>query len=552
MTLQTLALFPELSTAYQTIDTVSELVAVAVGLGAEQVTGWSADEKRLTASLPLPSAAFVNAIKSQILAGADPLGDIYCQLRSPAERRPHGATYTPAQFVEAMTAWAAEQVTPQRVVDPGCGSGRFSVAAGKRFPHATIIAIETDPIAAILARANLAVHELASRATVMLIDYRDVALEPIDGPTLFIGNPPYVRHHDIVPARKEWLVSAAKSLGLHASQLAGLHVHFFLQTALLARPGDLGIFITSSEWLDVNYGELVRKLLTHPLSALTLQIIDPKLQPFPDTATTAVITGFAGSPVTAQVTVRQVEHLEDLGALSRGSLIPRHQLTGAQRWSVLSQPRAARPAGFVELGELCRVHRGQVTGANKVWVTRAGHVDLPDEVLFSTITRAQELFQSGGILHEVHHLKLVIDLPATFEHFTAPDQQRIQRFLRLAVTRGADQGYIAQHRKPWWSVRLHAPAPILATYMARRPPLFVYNAAQARHINIAHGLYPRDALPDDVLRTLAKFLSRSASLDGGRTYAGGLTKFEPREMERLLIPHPDVLAQPDAVEELLL
>ncbi|MBN2193226.1 MAG: class I SAM-dependent methyltransferase, partial [Polyangiaceae bacterium] len=62
-----------------------------------------------------------------------------------------------------------------------------------------------------------------------------------------------------------------------------------------------------------------------------------------------------------------------------------------------------------------------------------------------------------------------------------------------------------------------------------------------RHINIAHGIYPRVPLPDHVLDALARFLGSGTSVDSGRTYAGGLTKFEPKEMERLLVPAPDLL-----------
>ncbi len=79
-------------------------------------------------------------------------------------------------------------------------------------------------------------------------------------------------------------------------------------------------------------------------------------------------------------------------------------------------------------------------------------------------------------------------------------------------------------------------APIQATYMARRPPVFVRNLGKARHLNIAHGLYPREKIPARTLDQLAAYLRESVTLDLGRTYAGGLTKFEPKEMERLLVP----------------
>src|SRR5262249_31822476 len=108
---------------------------------------------------------------------------------------------------------------------------------------------------------------------------------------------------------------------------------------------------------------------------------------------------------------------------------------------------------------------------------------------------------------------------------------------------GAHQSYIASNRKAWWSVGLRKPAPILATYMARRPPAFVRNTAKARHLNIAHGLYPREALSETVMGNLVDYLSGAVKLTEGRTYAGGLTKLGPREMERLLVPGLELLSQ---------
>jgi len=94
---------------------------------------------------------------------------------------------------------------------------------------------------------------------------------------------------------------------------------------------------------------------------------------------------------------------------------------------------------------------------------------------------------------------------------------------------------VARHRRPWWSVRLLPPAPILVTYMARQPPVFVLNRAAARHLNIAHGLYPRAPMSPAALERLAAALRAAAGEAAGRTYAGGLMKLEPREVERLRV-----------------
>jgi len=61
-------------------------------------------------------------------------------------------------------------------------------------------------------------------------------------------------------------------------------------------------------------------------------------------------------------------------------------------------------------------------------------------------------------------------------------------------------------------------------------------------VNIAHGLYPRDPLSPAILDVLAAYLRASVTTGQGRVYAGGLVKFEPREMERLPVPGPALLA----------
>jgi hypothetical protein len=168
---------------------------------------------------------------------------------------------------------------------------------------------------------------------------------------------------------------------------------------------------------------------------------------------------------------------------------------------------------------------------------------LPESVLFPSITKARELFGAGKVLRDPSLLRNVIDLPLDLDVFGAAERKSIDRFLARAKASGAHRSYVAVNRRAWWSVGLREPAPILATYMARRPPAFVRNRANARHINIAHGLYPREPLKETVVSALVDYLANAISLNDGRTYAGGLTKFEPREMERLLVPGIELLEQ---------
>lgn len=518
-----------------------ELIALALALIGARVALSPAERRACKSIRATADSDLAASTRAAVQAGADPLGDAFARIRPAHVRRTDGATYTPAAIIASMVTWAAAEGVPARVVDAGAGSGRFLLAAAVQFPKARLVAIESDPVAALLLRANLAAAGLAKRATVIVGDYRQATLPKVRGKTLFIGNPPYVRHHQISEADKQWFADAAASFGVRASKLAGLHLHFFVRTMQLAKPGDVGVFITSAEWLDVNYGSALRQLLAEGLGGVALHVLDPAVMPFADAVTTGAITCFRVGRRPDALCVRAVESLDVLNGLSTGTLVPWETVAASHRWSTIVRPGRAVPPGFVELGELVRVHRGQVTGGNSVWIAGAHTKGLPDTVLAPTVTKARDLLAAGDELADGERLRRVVNLPVDLDALPASAMPAVRRFLKWAKGQGADQSYIAQHRRAWWAVGLKDPAPLLCTYMARRAPAFVRNLCGARHINIAHGLYPREPMDDSLLDALAAWLREHVTVDSGRTYAGGLTKFEPKEIERLWVPRPDEL-----------
>jgi hypothetical protein len=178
------------------------LVRLAVALGAEACGGpLSAAERDVIAAAlaePSPDPALIAETRAAIEAGADPLGDLFCTLRPARRRREVGAFYTSPALVRLMVGWAMG-AAPARLVDPGCGSGRFAVTAVRGRRDLEVVALDADPLATVITRAALAVVG-APRARVICGDYLTAALRPAPGRTAFVANPPYVRSASPSPA----------------------------------------------------------------------------------------------------------------------------------------------------------------------------------------------------------------------------------------------------------------------------------------------------------------------------------------------------------------
>jgi SAM-dependent methyltransferase len=442
-----------------------------------------------------------------------------------------------------MVDWVLVQ-RPDRVVDPGCGSGRFAAEVARRSPDLDIVAIDVDPLATLTARATLRTLR-ARRAVVMNADYTTMALRPIPGRTAFVGNPPYVRHHELPAEQKAWAKSAAARLSLSISGLAGLQVHFFLATLMHARRADVGCFITSAEWLDVRYGAVLRDALLNGMGAISLHLLDRGRFAFRDAMTTAVITCFeVGVPPTS-LRLHHVRSASSLGSLTGGRRTRRARLADSQRWSPFFLPRGLSRAreGLVPLGEIARVSRGIATGANGFFVLtedRASELRLADYVV-PVLADASDVLTASGIVRR-ESVRRVLLAPPRDINLEAREHAALRAYLLAGKERGVAERYLCQQRTPWWYLAVKTP-PVIATYMTRQGPAFALNPDQLAILNVLHGIFPRAPMNREQLAGLVYYLNtnRKAFMGAGRTYQGGLEKFEPREMEALLVPRPERL-----------
>lgn len=463
-------------------------------------------------------------------------------------RREKGVTFTPQRIVDLMLDLleATSTADNQVIIDTGAGLGRFSIGAAERFRNSHIIAVELDQSLALGMRGLIEDFGFTKRVSVIEGDFLNIAF-PSGKPRVFLGNPPYVRHHSLTPAQKAWLRIVADRLGKKLSGLSGLHAYFLARILSEATEKDRLLMILPSEWIEASYGAAVKAAILERARAVRLYLFPAEAQVFEGTMTTSVILDMEFGGATREF---QAGFIDPNGSLTPSGLseveLPDREpecanwLTLARGALNLSDSPVKNEEQTIELGDLFDVHRGQVTGMNSVWIATDSTARLiPERFLIPCITDAKEILSAAdGVLRSTRDLRQVIDLPKDLEALGQEEKEMIEVFLELAKRAGADKTYIGRHRRPWWRVGLHHPPVIVMSYMARRPPRFALNPGGARLLNIAHGLYPKETLTPEELESVVSWLNNQPPQGIGRTYAGGLIKVEPRDALRIRIPDP--------------
>ena len=475
-----------------------------------------------------------------------------------AERNKLGQFATPTGLATEILEYAQTLLQPHakvRFLDPAFGTGSFYSALLRVFRPSRVdqsVGYEIDPHYGQRAR------ELW-RGTPLEVHVADFtrATPPASNatkPNLLICNPPYVRHHHVTADEKLRLQRAMEdAVGIRLSGLAGLYCYFLcLSQRWMAKDGIAG-WLIPSEFMDVNYGEQVKRFLLTRVTLLHIHRFDPDDVQFGDALVSSAVVWLKNSPPPADHTVE----FSYGGTLSEPRLSKRiasDELLRAPKWTRF--PAAIDDSSVtrdrVRLSDLFRIQRGLATGSNNFFVLTPEQIaehDLPRKFLTPILPSPRYLpadeidaDENGEPLLDRKLFLLACDL---LEHEVQARYPSLWKYLERGVKSGIRERYLCQHRSPWYSQETRPPAPFLCTYMGRfdtgrgKPFRFILNHSAATAANVYLLLYPKPALAEQfrhkrpLLRAVWQALNRISSEDligEGRVYGGGLHKLEPNEL----------------------
>jgi len=216
---------------------------------------------------------------------SDVVGRIFQKLIGPDERHRYGQHFTGDDVVDLINGFCIRNAA-DTILDPACGSGSFLVRAYYRKRHldphrshvehlSELFGCDIALYPAHLATLNLAAREINDEANYPRVARRnffdfeapnpfcqipsnDGALQAIPLPSLdaVVGNPPYVRQEKVVKTDKKRfgeICSTAWS-GFRLNGRSDLYCYFWPAAARFLKTDGYFGFLTSSSWMDVEYG----------------------------------------------------------------------------------------------------------------------------------------------------------------------------------------------------------------------------------------------------------------------------------------------------------
>lgn len=499
--------------------------------------------------------------------------------KSQADRNRLGQFSTPAPLATDILRFGVAllgEEKPVRFIDPAIGTGAFFSALLHAVPLERIEAAKGYELDAHYGAPAREIWQ-GTLLDLELADFTKTvpSASEADRYNLLICNPPYVRHHHIVNGEKRRLQYATEAAcGVRIGGLAGLYCYFLGLSHRWMQRGGIAGWLIPSEFMDVNYGEAVKRYLLDKVTLLRVHRFDPRDTQFDDALVSSAVVWLRNDPPPE-------DHFVEFtlgGSLLTPALsrtVPASVLRREPKWTRFPISDVRKEATHCRLSDFFTIKRGIATGDNKFFILTREQIEtlgLPWEV-FRPILPSPRYIADDEVKTDNNGVP-VLDRQLFLLDCRLPEEKvkamypALWEYLEHAKKDVATR-YLCRSRKVWYFQEERQTPPILCTYLGRadtksgRPFRFILNHSRAIAANVYLLLYPRPVLARAMARdhTLIRrvwevlnALSPDALLGEGRVYGGGLHKLEPKELANVdataiaeLIPG---LRPPPAIKQL--
>lgn len=468
------------------------------------------------------------------------------------ERNRLGQFATPTALAQDILTYAKTLLPAGegiRFIDPAIGTGAFYSALLKVFDSNRIeqaLGFEIDPhygkpAAQLWAETNL---------TLKLGDF--TKQEASARFNLLICNPPYVRHHHLANGDKTALqLRTLKASGAKISGLAGLYCHFLGLSHPWLEEGAVSGWLIPSEFMDVNYGQAVKRYLLERVTLLRIHRFDPDDIQFADALVSSAIVWFRNTAPPKDNAVTFTFG----GTLAEPKLtktVSAKALAHERKWTRFPAASVRQRCNTPTLADFFKIKRGLATGNNEYFILSAEELKekgLPRQC-FKPILPSPRYIERDEIEADkngeplIERRMFLLDPEYTEEEIKAKFPA-LWAYLEEGKAQGLHERYLCRHRSIWYTQENRPPAPIVCTYLGRndtkrgRPFRFILNHSRATVANVYLAMYPTPrlaramALDPGLIRRVWQVLNSitpAQLLGEGRVYGGGLHKLEPKEL----------------------
>ena len=469
--------------------------------------------------------------------------------------------YTPQKVAQALTDWAITDAnTP--VLDPSFGGCAFLYAAletllrmGNPAIGRQIYGVDIDPDVQLYLEPLLLAG--ATPEHFVTADFFNIAPDHFGG-RLFgavVGNPPYIRYHDIPDEAQKRAVARLKSLNIRISGRASYWAFFLLYSMQFLHRGGRLAMILPGAFLHTDYSAQVRELLTQHFEQVTIYLLQERI--FENTEEESVLVCAAGAREPHRtLRIGAVKSAKDLEQVFEDMQKSTRTLDSAQRdggWlRALIEPEVLalydqlveRP-NVIRMGEWVKTRIGVVTGNNQFFIlspTEQEQRSIANDYLVPIIRRSVHL---TGLWVRDQDLQVSAENASKFL-LLAPNQvesklpKPLREYIQYGEEIGIQKARKCKDRRPWYVVPHTSVPPAFVPCMSAFWPRLVVNWSQYTCTNnILRVLWKEERPSEDWLRLALGTLSTLSQLSAelvGRSYGGGVLKLEPKELARLAVP----------------